>query len=45
MCPRAHVVRDRNEATLYVINPHETCVLALNCIFNDLLYPAWVEAG
>ncbi len=34
-----------NEATLYLINPHETCVLALNCIFNDLLYPAWVEAG
>lgn len=36
---------DGNEATLYVINPGETCVLALNCIFNDLLYPAWVEAA
>jgi CRP/FNR family transcriptional regulator len=36
---------DGHEATLYVINPDETCVLALNCIFNDLLYPAWVEAG
>lgn len=36
---------DGNEATLYEINPHETCVLALNCIFNDLLYPAWVQAG
>jgi len=35
---------DGNEATLYFINPGETCVLALNCIFNDLLYPAWVEA-
>jgi len=34
-----------NEATLYQINSGETCVLALNCIFNDLLYPAWVEAG
>jgi CRP/FNR family transcriptional regulator, anaerobic regulatory protein len=34
-----------HEATLYLINAHETCVLALNCIFNDLLYPAWVEAG
>ncbi len=33
------------EATLYVINPGETCVLALNCIFNDLRYPAWVEAS
>lgn len=36
---------DGQEATLYVINPEETCVLALNCVFNDLLYPAWVEAG
>jgi CRP/FNR family transcriptional regulator len=35
---------DGTEATLYVIHPHETCVLAVNCIFNDLLYPAWVEA-
>ena len=33
-----------NEATLYWIAPDETCVLALNCIFNDLRYPAWVEA-
>lgn len=33
-----------NEATLYFIDPGETCVLALNCLFNDLLYPAWVEA-
>lgn len=30
------------EATLYCINPGETCVLALNCLFQDLLYPAWV---
>ena len=35
---------DGNEATLYCIEPGETCVLALNCLFNDLLYPAWVEA-
>ena len=34
-----------SEATLYVIRPGETCVLALNCIFNDLLYPAWVDAS
>jgi CRP/FNR family transcriptional regulator len=32
------------EATLYFINPGETCVLALNSLFNDLLYPAWVES-
>jgi CRP/FNR family transcriptional regulator len=36
---------DGHEATLYIINPQETCILALNCIFNDLRYPAWVEAG
>ncbi|MEJ2426314.1 MAG: Crp/Fnr family transcriptional regulator [Candidatus Thiodiazotropha sp.] len=33
-----------SEATLYFIRPGETCVLALNCLFNDLRYPAWVEA-
>ena len=33
-----------HEATLYTIAPGETCVLALNCLFNNLLYPAWVEA-
>lgn len=32
------------EATLYFIDPGETCVLALNCLFKDLLYPAWVQA-
>lgn len=31
------------EATLYLIRPGETCVLALNSLFNQLLYPAWVE--
>jgi len=35
---------DGTEATLYFIDPGETCVLALNCLFNDLLYPAWVQA-
>ncbi len=33
-----------NEATLYFVRAGETCVLALNCLLNDLLYPAWVEA-
>lgn len=32
------------ETTLYHINPGDTCVLALNALFGDLLYPAWVEA-
>lgn len=38
------VVPNGTEATLYFLNPGETCVLALNCLFNDLLYPAWVQA-
>jgi len=33
-----------NEATLYFINPGEICILALNCIFNNLRYPAWVQS-
>lgn len=32
------------EATLYFIDPGETCVFALNSLFNELLYPAWVQA-
>jgi CRP/FNR family transcriptional regulator len=32
------------EATLYFVGPGEACVLALNCLFNDVLYPAWVQA-
>lgn len=35
---------DGDAATLYWIGEGETCVLALNCVFSDLLYPAWVEA-
>jgi CRP/FNR family transcriptional regulator len=33
------------EATLYRVDAGETCVLSLNCLFNDLLYPAWVQAA
>jgi CRP/FNR family transcriptional regulator len=32
------------EATLYFIDPGETCVFALNSLFNDLRYPAWVRS-
>ena len=38
------VAPNGTEATLYFIGPGETCVLALNCLFNDVLYPAWVQA-
>ena len=32
------------EATLYFVDPGQTCVIALNCLFADLLYPSWVQA-
>lgn len=35
---------DGHEATLYGIAAGETCMLAINSLFNDLLYPAWAEA-
>ena len=37
------ITPDGNEATLYFIKPDEFCVFTLNCIFNNLLYPAWVQ--
>jgi CRP/FNR family transcriptional regulator len=40
----ATLTGDGKEAALYVIEPGETCILALNSLFNDLLYPAWVHA-
>ncbi|MBU0621603.1 MAG: Crp/Fnr family transcriptional regulator [Gammaproteobacteria bacterium] len=33
-----------NEATLYFLNPGDICILALNCIFNNMDYPAWVQS-
>ena len=35
---------DGKEATLYRMDAGDTCVLALNSLFNNVLYPAWVEA-
>lgn len=34
-----------SEATLYALKPGDTCVLTLNCVFNNFRYPAWVEAS
>jgi CRP/FNR family transcriptional regulator len=33
-----------SEAPLYLIDARETCVFALNSLFNDLLDPAWFQA-
>lgn len=32
------------EGTLYRLGPGESCVLALNCLFAEMDYPAWAEA-
>jgi CRP/FNR family transcriptional regulator, anaerobic regulatory protein len=34
-----------HEGTLYQIGPGQSCVLALNCLFSEMQYPAWAEAG
>ncbi len=34
---------NNKEITLYTISPGESCILAINCVFSDILYPAWVE--
>lgn len=31
------------ESTLYWIEPGESCILAMNCVFSNILYPAWVD--
>lgn len=31
------------ETTLYSVLPGESCLLALNCVFSGLRYPAWVS--
>jgi CRP/FNR family transcriptional regulator, anaerobic regulatory protein len=35
---------DGREGTLYWVEPGQSCILALNCTFSRLAYPAWVEA-
>lgn len=37
------ISRRGKESTLYWIEPGESCILAMNCVFSDVLYPAWVE--
>jgi len=32
------------QVTLYRVLPGQTCILAINSLFNSFLYPAWVEA-
>lgn len=43
-CLRVYNIDSKGkETTLYTVLPGESCLLALNCVFSDLLYPAWVS--
>lgn len=35
---------DGNEGTLYRLEPGESCILAFNCLFAEMHYPAWAHA-
>lgn len=37
--------QDGREGTLYTIAAGQSCILALNCLFARMEYPAWAEAG
>jgi CRP/FNR family transcriptional regulator, anaerobic regulatory protein len=39
-----YVSAEGREGTLYWVEPGQSCVLALNCMFSGLAYPAWVES-
>jgi len=32
-----------NQKSIYYVQEGEACLLAMNCVFSDLLYPAWVS--
>jgi CRP/FNR family transcriptional regulator len=40
-----YLTPEGREATLYRVEPGETCILALTATFNRASYPAWVESG
>lgn len=38
-----YVSSEGREGTLYWVDPGQSCIIALNCLFARLPYPAWVE--
>ena len=38
-----YISSEGREGTLYWIDAGQSCILALNCLFSRLTYPAWVE--
>lgn len=39
-----YVNAEGREGTLYWVEPGQSCILALSCMFSRLAYPAWVES-
>jgi CRP/FNR family transcriptional regulator len=39
-----YVSAEGREGTLYWVEPGQSCILAINCMFSRLAYPAWVES-
>ncbi len=38
-----YISAEGREGTLYWVDAGQSCVLALNCLFSRIAYPAWVE--
>lgn len=38
------ISKKARESTLYWVEPGQSCILAINCVFADVLYPAYVDA-
>jgi CRP/FNR family transcriptional regulator len=38
-----YISSEGREGTLYWVDARQSCILALNCLFSRLAYPAWVE--
>lgn len=39
-----HIDADGRENTLYWVERGDSCILAMNCVFSNVDYPAWVSA-
>ncbi len=39
-----HITPEGRENTLYWVESGDSCILAMNCVFNNMNYPAWVAA-
>jgi len=37
------ITESAKESTLYWVDPGESCILSINSVFSDTLFPAWVD--